>query len=100
MKILMVILMLSGILSIRPAVAGLIDSAVFSAQYQGYGGAKGGYDRRQPRDARQAQPYPQPQRERPRGQLTDDERRQLHRDLDKANRELYGGNRRRNAPAD
>lgn len=99
MKILMIILLLSGVLSMRPAVAGLFDSASFSAQYQGPGGAKGGYDRRQARDARNVQPYPQPQRERSRGHLTEDERRQLHRDLDKANRELYGGNRRRNAPA-
>ena len=103
MKTLMAVLMLGGVLSIEPVVAGPFDSALFSAQYQGYGGAKGGYggqDRRQVRDARNAQPFPQPPRERARGQLTEDERRQLHRDLDKANRELYGGNRRRTVPPD
>ena len=38
---------------------------------------------------------------RPQGpQMTEEQRRQLHRDLDKANRELYSGNRRKTVPAD
>ena len=44
-------------------------------------------------DARQRGPAPgadrPPDRQERRGQLSDDERRALHRDLDKANRELY-----------
>ncbi|HTD89471.1 MAG TPA: hypothetical protein VK663_02325 [Burkholderiales bacterium] len=104
MKTLMAVLMLGGALSMQPACvvwAGPFDGAMFSVQDRGFGGAKrghGGQDRRQFREARTAQPVPQPApqppRERPRGQLTEEERRQLHRDLDKANRELYGGNRR------
>lgn len=106
MKTLMAVLMLGGVLSIEPTAVvwagpfeGALYSAQYSTQYQGNGAAKG-HDRRQVRDARNAQPLPQPPRERPRGQLTEEERRQLHRDLDKANRELYGGNRRRTVPAD
>jgi hypothetical protein len=97
----MAVLMLSGVLSMQPAVvlAGRFDGAAFSVQDRGFG-ASGGRDRRQFREARSVQPLPQSPRERPRGQLTEEERRQLHRDLDKANRELYGGNRRRTVPAD
>ena len=70
----------------------------------------GGYERSQPRDIRQPerrefrqperdyrQPerdYRQPERQmdrRPDGRLTDDERRNLRRDLDRANREIYQG---------
>lgn len=110
MKTLMAVLMLGGVMSMEPAAvawAGPFDGALFSAQYQGGGrggyggpGGPGGVDRRQFRDARNAQHPPQQPREMPRGQLTPDERRQLHRDLDKANRELYSGNRRRSVPAD
>ncbi len=101
MKTLIAVLMLSGMLSMQPAivVAGRFDGAPLSVQDRGFG-AGGGHDRRQVRETRSAQPLPQPPRERARGQLTEDERRQLHRDLDKANRELYGGNRRRTVPAD
>ncbi len=106
MKTLVAVLMLGGVLSIEPTAvvwAGPFDGALYSAQYstqyQGNPAAKG-HDKRQVRDARNAQPQPQPPRERPRGHLTEEERRQLHRDLDKANRELYGGNRRRTVPAD
>lgn len=58
----------------------------------------GGYQR-QPQPQRQPQYQPQPQRDyrapdRPRdGRLTDEERRNLHRDLDRANREIYNGRR-------
>ena len=113
MKTLMAVLMLSGVMSMEPvavAWAGSVDGTLFSNQYQGGGrggyggpggsGGSGGNDRRQFRDARNAQQTPQQPREMPRGQLTPDERRQLHRDLDKANRELYSGNRRRTVPAD
>jgi hypothetical protein len=106
MKTLKAVLILGGVLSLLPASAvwaGRYDGMQFGMQERGYGGARGGYggsDRRQLREARSAQPPSQPPRERSRGQMTEDERRQLHRDLDKANRELYGGNRRRTVPAD
>ena len=102
MKTLMAVLMLSGVLSMQPVVvwAGPFDGAMFSVQDRGFSGGRGGHDKRQIRETRSAQPLPQPQRERARGQLTEDERRQLHRDLDKANRELYRGNRRRTVTAD
>ena len=100
-KTLMAILMLGGALVMQPvavARAGAVDAATFSMQLQGNGNVRGNANRRearQPREARTVQPVPQPQapRERARGQLTDDERRQLHRDLEKANRELYRGRR-------
>ena len=101
MKTLMVVLTLGGVLSMQPvAWAGPFDGATFSLQGQGYGGAPrgngggGGQERRQLREARTAQPPPPPPREPVRGQLTAEERRQLHRDLDKANREIYSGPRR------
>ena len=105
MKTLLAALSLGSVLSMQPgaaAGAGPFDGAMLSVQYGGGGpGAGKGANGRPPlREAGNAQPAPQPPRERPRGQLTDDERRQLHRDLDKANRELYSGNRRRTVPAD
>ncbi len=106
MKTLLTVLSLGSVLSMQPGAAvhaGPFDGAVLSVQYGGAGhpGAGKGVDGRQSfREAGNAQPVPQPPRERPRGQLTEDERRQLHRDLDKANRELYSGNRRRSVPAD
>ena len=62
----------------------------------GYGGGhRGGYGAPQGRPMRDARdaggPPPQFQPARPQGaQLTEEQRRQLHRDLDKANREIYG----------
>ncbi len=97
MKTLMAVLMLGGALSMQPAVwAGPFDGVTFSMQGQGHGGGRGGNaaQARPPREARAAQPAPPPPREPARGQLTPEERRQLHRDLDKANRELYGAPRR------
>ncbi len=92
MKTLMAVLMLSAVLSMQPgavAWAGLFDGATFSVQQGGGAQGKGGREaRQQAREARPVQAAPPP-RERARGQLTDEERRQLHRDLDKANRELY-----------
>ena len=96
-KILCGVLLLSGGLSIHPASvawAGSFDGAMFSVQERGFGGHKGGQDKRQFREARSAQSVPS-DKGRARGQLTEDERRQLHRDLDKANREIYAGNRGR-----
>ena len=97
MKILLGILLLSSGLSLQPvsvAWAGVFDGAMFSVQDRGFEGRKGGQDRRQFREARPAQ-HASPDKGRARGQMTEDERRQLHRDLDKANREIYGGRRGR-----
>lgn len=92
MKTLMAVAVLGSVLSLQPASAGVFDGAFFSPQMQGYGGphGKGGRTAPPPREMRVAPPrevrMPPP---RERGHLTDEERRQLHRDLDKANRELY-----------
>ena len=97
MKFLLGVLLLNSGLSIQPvsvAWAGGFDGAMFSVQDRGFSGHKGGQDRRQFRESRPAQFVP-PDKGRARGQLTEDERRQLHRDLDKANREIYGGRRGR-----
>lgn len=96
-KILSGVLLLSGALSMLPAPgawAASFDGAMFSVQDRGFNGHKGGHDKRPVRDVRPA-PAASPDKGRVRGQLTEDERRQLHRDLDKANREIYGGNRGR-----
>lgn len=99
MKTLMAVAMLGSVLSLQPASAGVFDGAFFSPQMQGYGGphGKGGRAAPPPREIR----MPPPPRERApgRGHLTDEERRQLHRDLDKANRELYRERRQAPPPA-
>lgn len=94
MKILWAVLLMSSGLSIQPAVADPFDGALFSVQDRGFGGHKGGQDKRQFREARSPQFVP-PDKGHGRGQLTEEERRQLHRDLDKANREIYGSRRGR-----
>ena len=66
-------------------------------QGQRGGGYQGGYQQRQPpqRDFRQPdyrRDYRQPDRQpdrRPDGRMTDEERSNLRRDLDRANREIY-----------
>ncbi len=95
MKIVLSMLMLSCVMSITPVYAGMFDGLAFSVQDKGYGGARGNQDRRQFRDARPARAAPAERNERGRGQMTQEERQQLHRDLDKANREIYRGHRGR-----
>jgi hypothetical protein len=83
------------------ALAAVLSQPVAAAPWRDHGGMRfdvqaqqrqrpgGGYQRQQPqRDYRQ--PERQPER-RPDGRLTDEERRNLHRDLDRANREIYKG---------
>jgi hypothetical protein len=54
--------------------------------------APGGYQAQPPREMRGPGPAPAPvPAQRPNGRLTDEERRDLHRDLDRANREIYKG---------
>ena len=78
--------------------AAAAESAL-AAQWRNHGGPRfdvqapqrqrpGGYQRPPQRDYRA--PQPQPER-RPDGRLTEEERRNLHRDLDRANREIYKG---------
>lgn len=96
MRILLAMLAVGCAVGMISAPAVAYDGLMFSVQAQGYGGGRGGgREGRHVRDAHVVQQAPQPpaNRERPRGQLTDEERRQLHRDLDKANRELYRGRR-------
>ena len=51
------------------------------------------FERQPNRDFRRSEPPPQPP-QRPGGRLTDEERRNLNRDLDRANREIYRGQQR------
>lgn len=89
MKNLLMATMLGFTLLGAPVISGLQSGAAY-AQDRDSRGHKGG-DRRQFRDGRQAQFAPPGKGERGRGQLSEAERQQLRRDLDKANRELYGG---------
>jgi len=95
MKTWMAILMLGGVLCMQPAPADAYDGMTFSMQDRGAGNGRGGREaRQQMREARRVQPPPPPPPVEPRrGQLSDEDRRQLHRDLEKANRELYRGKR-------
>ena len=66
------------------------DSMVAQAQWQKGGGGRQGAERERaaPDRGRDTRQYRQDER---RGErLSEDDRRSLHRDLDKANRELYG----------
>ena len=66
----------------------------FEVQAQRQGPGRGEYQRQQPPRENRQPDYRQPERQtdrRPDGRLTDDERRNLRRDLDRANREIYKG---------
>lgn len=95
MKTWMAVLMLGSVLWMPPVPADAFDGVTFSMQDRGGGGGRGAREGRPPREVRNVQPPPAPpvQRERPRGNMTEEDRRQLHRDLEKANRELYRGKR-------
>lgn len=96
-KILMAVLLLGGGLSMLSAAgvqAATFDGALFSVQDRGFG-HKGGHGKSQFREAGNSRFVPPDKGGRRQGQLTEEERRQLHRDLDKANREIYGGRRGR-----
>ena len=92
MKTYMVVVpMLTAALSLPAAAAPWRDHGGmrFDTQAQAQRQRPGGNQRQQPqREFRQ--PERQPER-RPDGRLTDEERRNLHRDLDRANREIYKG---------
>ena len=94
MKILMVAMLTLSAVAVQPAVAGpwrdVGGGWLFDVQMQRQ--RPGGFQQRQPpRDFRREVP---PERgQRGDGRLTDEERRDLHRDLDRANREIYKGQR-------
>lgn len=78
-----------------PAAARHGDFNFLQAQAQGQYTKKGPRDfRRGGQDFRREKQGRPPRHERYRGRMTDEERRELHRDLDRANREIY----RRNPP--
>jgi hypothetical protein len=91
-------ILIGAILAVLTAAA----QPAAAAQWRNFGGAhfnvqaqrqrSGGFQRQQPqREFRQPErDYRNPER-RPDGRLTDEERRNLHRDLDRANREIYKG---------
>ena len=97
MKTWMAALVLGCALTMPAAPAAAFDGVTFSMQGQGFGGGRGhpggGRGGHQPREARAVQPPPSPPPAQARGQLSPEERRQLHLDLDKANREIYRGKR-------
>ena len=85
------------------ALSLLAAQPVAAAQWRGYGGGRMDVQTQQRPNGYQRQPQPQPQRDfqrserapdrRPDGRLSDEERRNLHRDLDRASREIYKGRR-------
>ena len=90
---------LIAVLAVVFAVGATVPAATAAYGYPGFqfdvqgdkrrGGGGGGQERGQPpRDFQQPRDF-RPDRGERRERLNDDERRALHRDLDKANRELY-----------
>ena len=72
---------------IGPAAAASWAYPAFELQAQGPKGRQGEGERAQP--GREANPERRQEREERRERLNEDERKALHRDLDKAHRELY-----------
>ena len=92
MKRLFFAVALAAGLAAGPAAAAVYDYAAMLAQAQGQKGRSQGQERGGGGGGggggREARPERQDDR---RERMTQDERRSLHRDLDKANREIYGG---------
>jgi hypothetical protein len=86
MKRLFFAIALAVVFTAGPAASAVWDSYGLYAQAQGQG-QKGRQGQERGGGREQRQERPDDRRER----MTQDERRSLHRDLDKANRELYGG---------
>lgn len=94
-KILSVAMALTA-LAAPPAAASWPDSGGGLITVQMQRQRPGGSERQPQRDIRRPEHQPQQpgqgqQQQRPNGRLTDEERRDLHRDLDRANREIYKG---------
>ena len=94
MKTLLAVIILGGILTTGPAVAGSYGGGFYAQDKSGFAYSKGQGRRYERVERPQRYVPPAPPNNGASGRLTDDERRQLHRDLDKANRELYRGRRR------
>jgi hypothetical protein len=96
MKPLLAVLILGGALAAGPAVAGSYGGGFYAQDKNNGVTYPKGQGKRYERVERPQRYVPSgpPGRGAP-GHMTDDERRQLHRDLDKANRELYRGRRDR-----
>jgi len=86
------ILILVGAMASGPAMAGSYGSGFYLQDKSGFAYSKD-QGRRYGKEGRPARVEPAGKRGPSR--LTDDERQQLRRDLDKANRELYRGRRDR-----
>ncbi|HYH41354.1 MAG TPA: hypothetical protein VD867_05185 [Burkholderiales bacterium] len=87
MKALFLAIALAASLTATPAGAGWPAPGEHYAQASK--GRDGNARQERGRESREARPDRRPEREERRERLNDDERRALHRDLDKANRELY-----------
>ncbi len=89
MKAFLGAVMFALVLSALPAAASHERGAAFGFRpgLQAQKGPARQFKGEQPRDARRERRAER--EERSPGRLTEDERRELHRDLDKANRELY-----------
>jgi hypothetical protein len=86
MKALLFAIALAAGIAAAPAGAGWPAPGEHYAQA---GKGRDGARPERPRETRDARPERRPDRDERRERLNDDERRALHRDLDKANRELY-----------
>lgn len=85
------------------ALAALIAKPACAGPWHGFGGAQvqaqmqrprpEQFQRQPQRDFRGAEQPPERAPQRGDGRLTEEERRNLHRDLDRANREIYKGRR-------
>jgi hypothetical protein len=98
MKKLLLIIAVLGLLAPPLAEAQRWGSAYGPLlQVQGKKGDGGGRDARGGRDGRGGRDYGRPPQrdERHQGRMTDEERRGLHQDLDRANREIYRPGQRR-----
>ena len=78
----------------RDLRGGLMPAQMQRAQPGQFQRAQPGQFQRQPNPDFRRPERPPEQGQRPNGRLTDEERRDLHRDLDRANREIYKGQQR------
>ena len=88
MKRALLLIALAAGFAMGPAAAGWDASGGF-LQVQAQKGRPGAAPERNERGREVPQARPEDRRDR----MTEDQRQSLHRDLDKANRELYGGRR-------
>lgn len=93
MKNWLAVLVLGGVMAAGPAMAGSYGGG-FYVQDKGRFTYSKDHGKRYTRESRRP-PRAEPSGKHGSGRLTDAERRQLRRDLDKANRELYRGRRER-----